>query len=75
MSRAACGAGEGTPCPCPEGPSPCSVSLRGNPSQDGYSREPAMDAGSYENKQDPLPAASQPRLPASAVPCQPGGPL
>ncbi|XP_025772142.1 zinc finger RNA-binding protein 2 [Puma concolor] len=40
--------------------------------QDGYSREPATDAGSYENKQDPLPAASQPRLPASAVPCQPG---
>ncbi|GAB5567546.1 zinc finger RNA-binding protein 2 isoform X1 [Prionailurus iriomotensis] len=38
----------------------------------GYSREPVMDASSYENKQDPLPAASQPQLPASAVPCQPG---
>ncbi|XP_078299738.1 zinc finger RNA-binding protein 2 isoform X1 [Panthera onca] len=59
--------------PCPSWPPEPAPAPSAAPSyQDGYSREPATDAGSYENKQDPLRAASQPRLPASAVPCQPG---
>ncbi|XP_042833679.1 zinc finger RNA-binding protein 2 isoform X4 [Panthera tigris] len=66
-------AGYGGYQPCPSWPPEPAPAPSAAPSyQDGYSREPATDAGSYENKQDPLRAASQPRLPASAVPCQPG---
>ncbi|KAI5223501.1 zinc finger RNA-binding protein 2 [Manis pentadactyla] len=39
---------------------------------DSYSHEPSAASSSYEDKQDHLPAAGQPQLPATDTLCQPG---